>query len=231
MGITEDLLLNSFAMYNQQIWPMQVVAYLLGVAALFLAIWGKSFSGRIVTAVLSFFWLWVALLFWTANARQGFAPGYVFVAIFLGQGVLFLYETLRPRLIFGFQRNLASWAGIFFALYALVGYPAVGWLVNHIYPQAPPFGLTPCPLVAYTFGLAAAHPIQGSQNSTYPAVVLCRFRLLLGQYWHGGRHRHGTERRVGRVADLGAGCKGTARARRRTRRSTWRKPLEFGPYG
>ncbi len=194
MGITEDLLLKSFATYNQQIWPMQVVAYLLGFAALFLAIWGKSFANRVVTAVLSFFWLWVALLFWIANARQGFTPGYVFVAIFLGQGLLFLYQTLRPTLIFGFQRNLASWAGISFALYALVGYPAVGWLVNHIYPQAPPFGLTPCPLVAYTFGLLLL------TRARVPKIllVLPLFYAVSGFYWA----------MIGMVEDIGMALSG-----------------------
>lgn len=179
MGITGEQLLELFATYNQQIWPMQIVAYVLGFAGLVLAIWGRSLANRAVTAVLAFFWLWVALLFWLPGARQGFAPGYIFAAVFLVQGVLFLHQTLRPRMTFGFQRILASWAGVFFALYALVGYPAVGWLVNHIYPQAPPFGLTPCPLVAYTFGLLLL------TRTSFPKILLILplFYAVSGVYW------------------------------------------------
>ena len=179
MGITGEQLLEIFATYNQQIWPMQMVAYGLGFAGLLLAIWGRSLANRAVTAVLAFLWLWVALLFWLPGARQGFVPGYLFAAIFLVQGVLFLYQTLRPGLTFGFQRSLNSGAGIFFALYALVGYPAVGWLINHVYPQAPPFGLTPCPLVAYTFGLLLL------TRTRVPKILLILplFYAISGVYW------------------------------------------------
>jgi hypothetical protein len=38
-------------------------------------------------------------------------------------------------------------------VYALVGYPLVGALVGHVYPSMSPFGLTPCPVVTFTFGL------------------------------------------------------------------------------
>jgi len=189
MGITAEQLLQVFAAYNEQIWPLQWVAYLLGLVGLALAIRPTSGSNRLVPAVLAFFWLWVALLFWLPGARQGFPPGYVLAAIFLVQGVLFLNQVWRPRLIFGYQANLASWAGILFALYALVGYPVAGLLVNHIYPQAPPFGLTPCPLVAYTYGLL----LLTRARVPKPLLVVPLLYAISGLYWA----------TVGMVEDLG----------------------------
>lgn len=179
MGITGEQLLDVFAAYNQQIWPMQIVAYLLGLAGLFLALKSTPVSSRVIPAILAFFWLWVALLFWLPGAGQGFTPGYLLAGIFMVQGLLFLVQALRPRLTFGIQSDLAAWAGVFFALYALVGYPAVGWLVNHIYPQTPPFGLTPCPLVAYTFGLLLL------TRSRVPKTLLLLplFYAVSGIYW------------------------------------------------
>ncbi len=179
MGITGDQLLEVFAAYNQQIWPMQIVAYLLGVVGLILAIRRTPRSSRGVTAVLAFFWTWVAFLFWLPSARQGFAPAYLFVAIFVVQGALFVAQAVRGRPAFGFQSNATSWAGIAIALYALVGYPLVGLVVGHVYPQAPPFGLTPCPLVAYTFGLLLL------TRSRVPKVLLVLpfFYAVSGFYW------------------------------------------------
>jgi len=150
---TLEQLLGLFADYNARIWPMQIVAYLLGVAGFVLAFRKSNLSNRLIPAILAFFWLWVAFMFWLPNAQQGFAPGYLFAGIFLIQGSLFLMQVVRPKLVFGYQANLAAWAGIFFALYAMVGYPLFGVYIGHAYPHAPPFGLTPCPLITFTFGL------------------------------------------------------------------------------
>ena len=37
--------------------------------------------------------------------------------------------------------------------FAMIGYPILGYFIGHQYPQSPPFGLTPCPLSVFTFGL------------------------------------------------------------------------------
>ncbi|MBE9473513.1 MAG: hypothetical protein IMY85_01385 [Chloroflexi bacterium] len=151
--ITGEQLLEVFAAYNQQIWPMPVVVYLLGISGLFLAVRKTAYSSRVIPAILAFFWLWVALMFWLPSGLQGFSPGYIFAALFLIQGVLFLVYALKPKLFFGFKKDAYSFAGIVFALYALVGYPLFSALLGHIYPRTPIFGLTPCPVIAYTFGL------------------------------------------------------------------------------
>ena len=149
---TLEQLLDLFAVYNARIWPMQIVAYLLGVAGFMLVFWKSNLSNRLIPAILAFFWLWVAFVFWLPNALAGFAPGYLFAGIFLIQGLLFLVQVVRPKLVFGYQASLAAWFGIFFVLYALVGYPLFGVLIGQAYPHAPPFGLTPCPLVTFSFG-------------------------------------------------------------------------------
>jgi len=153
MDLTGEQLLGVFAEYNAMIWPMQIVAYLLGAVGLYLSIRKTSLSNRLVPAILAFFWLWVGFAFWLPSGLQGFAPGYLFAAIFLVQGVLFLIQAIRQKLAFGFQAKLASWVGIVFVLYALFGYPLFGFFIGHVYPTTPPFGLTPCPVVVYTFGL------------------------------------------------------------------------------
>jgi len=176
---TAEQLLGVFAAYNAQIWPMQIAAYLLGIAGFVLAFGKSKFSNRLIPAILAFFWLWVGFAFWLPSAGQGFTPGYLFAAIFLVQGVLFLIQAVRPKLAFGFQANLASWAGIVFVLYALLGYPLFGFFIGHVYPTTPPFGLTPCPVVTYTFGLL----LLTTKKVPRSLLIIPFFYALSGFLW------------------------------------------------
>jgi hypothetical protein len=151
--ITEEQLLEVFAAYNPMIWPMQIVAYILGLSAVYLAVRNPTISKRAIPAVLAFFWLWVGSAFWLPSVVQGYMPGIFFTALFLIQGGLLVAFTIKPRLEFGFQHDACAWAGVFCLLYALAGYPLAGALVGHTYPYMSPFGLTPCPVVTFTFGL------------------------------------------------------------------------------
>jgi hypothetical protein len=153
LTITSQQLLDSLAAYNLQIWPGQIIAYLLGIAAVFLAVRNISLSRRAIPAVLATFWLWVALFFWLPSGMGGYAPGYIFTVIFLIQGFLLLTYTWKPQLSLGLCKDVFSLAGIVFILYALIGYPFVSALAGQIYPRISPFGLTPGPVVTFTFGL------------------------------------------------------------------------------
>ncbi len=177
--ITMEQLLEVFVAYNEQIWPMQVAAYLLGLVTVYLAFRRTSLSRRVIPAVLSFFWLWVALLFWLPSGSQGFLPGFIFTGIFLIQGIAFLLITIKSGLALGFTTNVCGWAGIAFIVYAMVGYPLVGVLLGHVYPQMSPFGLTPCPLVTFTLGLF----LLSEQNLPIALWVIPVFYSLSGFLW------------------------------------------------
>jgi hypothetical protein len=66
----------------------------------------------------------------------------------------------RRRLVIADPGGLRRAAGAVVMLYALLGYPALGYLLGHRYPEAPTFG-APCPTTILTFGLLAwaANPI------------------------------------------------------------------------
>jgi hypothetical protein len=177
--ITGEQLLEVFAAYNPQIWPMQFVAYLLGLAAVYLALRKTPLSERGIPAILAFFWLWVAQLFWLPSVLQGFTPGGFFVAIFLIQGLLFLIFAIRPRLHFRYQASLQTWIGLGVLFYAMVGYPVVGALLGHTYPRMSPFGLTPCPLVTFTFGLL----LLTERKVPKVLLILPFFYALSGFVW------------------------------------------------
>ena len=152
LPFTVDDLLGVFETYNLAIWPMQVVAYVLGAAAVLLAVRKIALSNRVIAAILSFMWLFSGGFFIFALVPI-YKPAYAFGALFIVQAAIFLACVFKPRLSFAFGRDAYAVAGLLFIAFAMIGYPVMGYFIDHRYPQSPPFGLTPCPLSVFTFGL------------------------------------------------------------------------------
>ena len=77
-----------------------------------------------------------------------------FGALFVLQGVLFVMAGVaRRRLVFGHSAGLASVLGWMLVTYAAVIYLLIGQSSGHGYPAQPMFGITPCPVTLFTFGV------------------------------------------------------------------------------
>jgi hypothetical protein len=152
LPFTVEDLLGVFETYNQAIWPMQIVAYVLGVLAVLLAARHTAVSSRIIAGILSFLWLFSAGFFIFALVPI-YKPAYAFGALFIIQAAVFLACALKPCVRFAIGRDAYAVVGLLFIAFAMIGYPVLGYFIDHRYPQSPPFGLTPCPLSIFTFGL------------------------------------------------------------------------------
>lgn len=156
LPFTREQFLGLFEAYNQAIWPAQVVAYLLGLAAVLVVIAGVRGSSRIVCGILAAFWLWLGAAFLFGAMRTIDAgPGpMVFGTAFLLQSALWVTAgVLRSDVRFERRLTSASVLGWAMIAYALVLYPLLGLLAGHVYPRQPMFGVAPCPTVIFTFGL------------------------------------------------------------------------------
>jgi len=143
-----------FQSYNEAIWPAQVVAYVLGALAIMLARKKTNVAGRVISLVLSVFWLWTGAVYHIAYFSAINKAAYVFGAAFIIQGLLFLiYGVITPRLTFQFKSDIYSLAGLIFVLYGIVVYPILGYFLGHGYPRSPGFGVAPCPTTIFTFGI------------------------------------------------------------------------------
>jgi hypothetical protein len=70
MSFSSEMLLGYFAVYNERIWPVQLLGYVVALLTLVLLFrQGKSWN-RVVTGVLALLWLWLGLVFWLPAARQ-----------------------------------------------------------------------------------------------------------------------------------------------------------------
>jgi hypothetical protein len=151
--LTLEQLLAIFEAYNIAIWPMQVLAYVLGLVAVYFTWKRIRYSNSIISAILAVMWLWTGIVFCTFYWAPAYGAAYGFAVLLIAQGILFSMNVFTARLSYHLGSNVYSVIGILFILYAMVGYPVVGYFLGHIYPRALPFGLAPCPTSVFTFGL------------------------------------------------------------------------------
>ncbi|WP_063692729.1 DUF6064 family protein [Bradyrhizobium stylosanthis] len=154
LPFSPEQFLSVFVNYNTAIWPVQVVAYLLGGLAISLLFWKVSHADRVIAGVLAAMWLW------TGFAYHGifFSPinkaAYLFGTLFILQGACLMYSgTYQNRLCFGLEFATPAWIGVALVIYAAIIYPLIGMATGHQYPETPMFGVTPCPVTIFTFGL------------------------------------------------------------------------------
>ena len=168
MPFTTEKFLHVFELYNNAIWPGQVLAYALGLAVLVMAAYRRELLDRVVCAVLALAWLWMGIVYHAIYFGAINKAGYIFCALFVIQAVIFLLAgTARSGIAFRPRFNVHGAIGGLFILYAMLIYPLLGIALDHAYPRAPMFGVAPCPTVIFTLGL-----LLWTANGKLPRYVL-----------------------------------------------------------
>ncbi len=139
--------------YNEDIWPLQVVAFILAFSAIFFSVKRTSWATRVILATLAFFWLWNGMVFCFLYWAPGYAYAYFFTALCAVQGILFVKEAIKPSFCFEYKKGVSGIAAFLFLAYAVVGYQLLGLAIDHVYPRYFPVGLVPCPTTIFTLGL------------------------------------------------------------------------------
>jgi hypothetical protein len=149
-----------FAAYNASIWPMPVISYVLGALALVAFLKPELKLVRGAWFALGFLWLWTGASYFYMVLGGHVAPLRIFGFLFLVEGGMLagfaVNEVLSPRRVPQAQRLLG---GLLVAFSAVI-YPLIGAASGHVYPAAPSFGITPCPLVIFTLGLLLLSPVR-----------------------------------------------------------------------
>jgi len=153
LPFTIEQFLGIFEKYNLAVWPMQIVLILIAVLTLILSLKKISYSDKTISIILSFFWLWIGIVYHLAYFTAINKAAYLFGVLFIIQGLIFLFAGgIKSKLSFKFQSSSYGVIGSLFILYALIIYPILGYFFGHVYPKNPTFGL-PCPTTIFTFGL------------------------------------------------------------------------------
>lgn len=154
LPFTSEQFLAVFANYNVAIWPAQIVAYLLGALAVALLIWKPPGTDRTIVTVIAAMWLWTGLAYHGAFFSTINKAAYLFAALFVLQAIVLAYAGLHQnRVRFRFSSGWAQYIGWCFIIYAAILYPLIGVVTGHHYPEMPMFGVAPCPVTIFTFGL------------------------------------------------------------------------------
>ncbi len=154
LPFTRDQFIATFGAYNEALWPVQVLAYLLGIGMVGVLARPSTTSDRIIGCGLAAMWVWTGIayhgLFFSAINKAAL----LFGALFVLQGLLMFHAAvMRDQLRFASRGGGLAWAGWALVLYAAIVYPIIGLSTGHAYPAMPMFGITPCPVVIFTFGL------------------------------------------------------------------------------
>jgi hypothetical protein len=145
--------LGVFSNYNQSVFPIQFIFYLLGIIVVFLTLNPIPQSSRIISFILSFFWIWMGLVYFFTFFSAISPAAYFFGTLFLIQGVLFLYYGVyKDKLSFKFHHDRNGITGLSLVLFALIVYPVLNYMFGHTYPASPSFGL-PCPTTIFCLGI------------------------------------------------------------------------------
>jgi hypothetical protein len=159
MPFSTEQFFDVFVRYNQAIFPWQVIAVLAGVMTVAL-LWRDTREATVgVLMVLAAMWLVNGIGYhWLY-----FAPinpvARVFAMVFVVEALLFVWAALaRPDLRLTPGGNLVSRLGLACIGFAILLYPALGWLAGHRYPAMPMFGVAPCPTTIFTIGVLLQGP-------------------------------------------------------------------------
>ena len=151
---TRDQFFAVFVAYNSAIWPAAILAYPLAVVMLAQALRGGKRNTRIVAASLALLWGFVGIAYHGLYFSRINLAAPLFAAAFVLQALLFVATAISGRgMEFGAHSRIRSAVGVGLILYAAIAYPLLGLIAGERYPAMPLFGVTPCPLLVFTFGL------------------------------------------------------------------------------
>jgi hypothetical protein len=153
LPFTSAQFFDVFGAYNEAIWPIQIVAYGLGLAATVLLFRPSGPADRVISGTLALMWVWTGVAYHWLHFYP-INPAALFFALgFAAQGAIFLLAgVIQDKLRFAYAFALRPAIGLALISYAGVIYPLVGIALGHVYPKAPQFGVTPCPVTIFTFG-------------------------------------------------------------------------------
>lgn len=145
--------LEVFKNYNEAVFPMQFIFYLISALVIYQIIKPNPKSAKIISFVLSLFWLWMGIVYHIVFFSTINKAAYLFGALCITQGILFLISgVFQNKFLFQFQKDTSGIIGFILIVFALIVYPFLGYFLGHVYPSSPTFGL-PCPTTIFTFGL------------------------------------------------------------------------------
>ena len=154
LPFTPEQFLGVFVNYNDVIWPIQIAAYVLGAISIASLFRSARAADRVIAGILAAMWLWTGVAYHALSFSVINKAAYIFAVLFIVEGCYLVYAGVyRDQIRFGLRPILATAVGISLMAYTAIAYPLIGVATGHRYPEMPMFGVTPCPVTIFTFGM------------------------------------------------------------------------------
>jgi hypothetical protein len=152
LPFTREQFFDLFAAYNSALWPAVVVLWIASVVVSVRLMSSRRPSDRWISALLAAHWIWSAVAYHAVFFTRINAAAWVFAALFLVEGALFLWVGVVQRRV-SFAPRGGPWALLAWLLiaYSLV-YPAINAAQHGTWVRIPAFAV-PCPTTIFTAGL------------------------------------------------------------------------------
>ncbi len=125
LPFTAEQFFDVFRVYNETLWPIQIVLVGLALVAIILVVRPRHGSDVFISGTLSFLWLWLALAYHLAFFSAINPLAYLFSAVSLAGALAFLWQgVIRRRLRFAWTGEARAIVGAALVVFALVIYPA-----------------------------------------------------------------------------------------------------------
>ncbi|MDI3487125.1 MAG: hypothetical protein PWQ50_2345 [Methanolobus sp.] len=99
--------MDMFGSYNTDVFPFQILFYLLAGVVLYLVFSKKEYSDKVISGILAFFWVWMGAVFHLLYFAPINKSSYLFGILFIIQGVMFLkFGVLDKKLSFSFSKDI-----------------------------------------------------------------------------------------------------------------------------
>lgn len=149
---TEEFL-NVFGQYNSEVWPIQLILYLLAGIVLLVLFLNYGKQDKVINLVLSLFWFWMGIVYHLIYFSEINPAALLFGGAFIIQALILAYFGILKRQIqYRLDKTVYGITGIIFAVFGLFIYPILSVSSGHIFPKMPTFGL-PCPTIIFTIGI------------------------------------------------------------------------------
>jgi hypothetical protein len=156
----EDFLLFSprvywrlFELHNASVWPLQILALLLGSVVLALVLRPRKGSDRLIAAVLAAAWIFVGWSFLMIRyAPINWAVVYVMPAFML-EALLLLFGAVTGHVRFRAGTRPPEVVGLALFIYALFLHPFAAMLFGRPFEAAEIIGIAPDPTAIATLGI------------------------------------------------------------------------------
>ena len=154
LPFTQSDFIEIFRLYNEATWPVALLLPAFGIACAWLVTSHRPDARRVALVVLGVLWTWTALVYHLDFFARINPAARWFAVVTLAQAALFFIAATRPQRIREPRTPATRAVGLSVMLFALFGYPALGYLAGHWFPALPTFGL-PCPTTIFTLGALA----------------------------------------------------------------------------